>query len=319
MNARAIPLSSLRSVTATAWLLWLLMALGVLAWSTPTRAETSVCTEITSLPATINSAGHYCLQKNFAQSFSGSDVLRINADDVLLDCNDHLILNTNASNTADAIYGPGERKHVTIRNCTIDGFYVGIFLQASSDPGADGNRIQGNAVLHSRSVGIYIIGSNNLVEGNRVSQSTGNYNGVTYGIFMYSSGTLGVGNVIRDNVVSDFKPTPPVGAGSSTEGISFSNLRNTLVTGNVVSGLYATTSQGVFALVGYDASGTTVSDNVIVTPPAPAAAPLDGGHYYGIYMPGTAEEMASNVCRDNVVGHYNGNVYGCVVATNTGF
>src|SRR5690349_18058505 len=238
-------------------LLLLLVAAAALLAAGRARAETTGCIELDTLPVTITEPGHYCLTHDFVQDFGYEAPIRILADDVVLDCNDHRLKHSNAANTGNAIYGPGERHDVTIRHCVLDGWYVGLFLQASSDPGASGNRIEDNVVLRSRVAGIYVIGSHNRIDRNRVAQNNANYGGVAYGIFVVSMDKTGVGNVVRDNHVTDFKPTPP-GTTATVEGITISNLHNTEVSGNVIAGLYNIEGQYVAGIVGYNAAGTSV-------------------------------------------------------------
>jgi parallel beta-helix repeat protein len=297
---------------AAAWLL----ALAPLA-APPARAETSACTVLT-LPATISAPGVYCLQQDFVQSFGFDTPVSITADDVVLDCNHRRIKDTDAATTRNAIVGENALEHVTNRNCVLDGWYVGIFLQAGSDPGSNGNRILDNTILRSRLAGIWVIGSNNLIEGNRVSQNTANYGGTAYGIYVYSAEYNGVGNAIRRNIVSDFKPTPP-GDDLTVTAIGINNMRNTDVSGNVISGIYATEGHAVGAIVGYNVSATTVNDNIILGPRVPGPAPWTGSNSNAIALGGTPEDVASNVCRGNIVGHYTVNIYGCTIAESTGF
>jgi hypothetical protein len=86
----------------------------------------------------------------------------------------------------------------------------------------------------------------------------------------------------------------------------------------VISGLYANTNWYVSAIAGSDVTGTLVARNTILSPP-PLPAPLDGSQSGGIVLSGTLEQQATNVCRDNVVGHFGSNVVGCVKDGNTEF
>ena len=294
-----------------------LVLLALAAWPRAARADTQMCTVIDTLPATLAVPGHYCLDQDFAQSFSSAAAIEISADDVVLDCNDHVIRATNNANTVTGIYGTSQRSNVEVRNCTLDNAYVGIFFTGSSEPGAVGNRIVGNAVLRARTVGIYVIGSNNLVEGNRVAQLSANVNGVGYGIFLYSPLAQGVGNVIRGNHIGDVRPTPP-GDGNPIYGIKFFNVRSTEVSGNTVAGVYATTNWGAWGIHASQTSHNMIVGNTVLSPP-PAAAPYDGSQYGGIRVDGTVEEQATTVCRDNVVGHFNAGIAGCVQFDNTEF
>ena len=295
-----------------------LAALALLAWATrPAHAETSVCTALDTLPATISAPGTYCLQKDFVAGYNTSDTLRIASDDVVLDCNNHRVTNTNAANTTTGIYVSSDRNNVTVRNCQLDGFILGIFVQGVNDGASTGNVVEDNLVLRSRQTGIWVIGSHNRVERNRISGNTGNVNGVARGISVSSSYSEGVGNVVRDNVITDFRPAPPPGTGSSAEGINFNHVRGTEISGNTILGIYTSTSQGVWGIIGSTIQDVVIARNVVMSPP-PLAAPLDGGNWGGIRIDGTAQEQAGYVCRDNVVGHFNANFFGCgVLVDNT--
>jgi parallel beta-helix repeat protein len=274
------------------------------------HAETTGCLGVGPLPAIISSPGTYCLNSNVSAAFAGQ-AINIAADDVVLDCNDHTITQTNTGN-ATGIVSHTDRRNVVVRHCVVDGFDVGIKLDATFDETARGNRIEDNTVARARSVGISSFGSNNRIERNRILGAAGDgaFTGIRVGTFQQEA----AGNVVRDNHISGYQGV----AGVSTAGIEFSNTRETSITGNILTGLYAGTGSGVIAMQGYNTSGSEISRNVILSP-QPKPAPLDGGFYYGIYTPGTDAEMATVVCRDNVIGHFNSATYGCVASGNTGF
>jgi parallel beta-helix repeat protein len=295
--------------------MFLLLALQLLA-PAPARAETTSCIGITSLPADLVAPGHYCLFKDFDVPLVDRAFL-INSPGVVLDCNGHRVRNSNAEANANGVTSWAELQDVIVRNCVFDNFYVGIFLTSASDGGSHGNLVEGNTVAHSTWAGIYVGGSNNRIERNRVVQSTSAFNGSALGIAVFNFNGTAAGNAIRDNYIGDWKPAPPAGA-NNPQPIVFDSTRNTEVTGNTISGVYAYTGTGVYAITGYNASGSTVSRNTLLTPPT-LAAPFDGEHYVGIYVPGTPETEATNVCRDNVIGHYGNAAYGCVQADNTSF
>jgi len=293
-------------------LAWFAIMVMVVAMPAPARAETFNCTAIDTLPATISSPGNYCLNKNFDQTYGvDSYALRLYGSDIVLDCNGHRIRTTNAANTQVGIYSTPNPSGVTIRNCTIDGFQTGIFLQGTDNTGATGNRIVNNIVLHSRQIGIYVIGSSNLIEGNQVSQNLGNVNGIATGIFMYSSDHQGGGNIIRDNVISDFKPQL---GGQPTTGMELDNMQDVTVTGNTISGLYAYTGSYVIGIRISDMTGSSISGNTISTPP-PAAAPYDGSFNLGIWATSSGSDLSTLLCSDNTVGHFSNDIYGCGVIT----
>jgi parallel beta-helix repeat protein len=295
------------------------LACAGLGWSPAARADVQECSVVTALPVTIGAPGTYCLRQDFAQFTNTSTMIQINVDNVVLDCQGRTIRTTNDANTGTGIYAPGGRSNVTVRNCVVENFDVGIFLTGSSEPGAFGNKIQDNTLLRTRTTAIYVIGSANRIERNKILQSTGNHNGVVKGIFLYSPNNEGVGNVIRDNVLSDWQPAPPVGQSSAVEGITFFNVTATEVTGNTISGLYANTGQYVTPIRASQTSNATIAGNTVLSPP-PLPAPLDGGFNTGIYFSLLSpEQQATVICRDNTVGHFGTDISGCTKSDNTEF
>ena len=280
----------------------------------PARAETTACTVVTSLPTYITTPGHYCLDQDFDYTAVGTPI-DISSDNVLVDCNHHRITNTGHPGLYNGIYAHIDLKGITIRNCTLDAFGGAIFVQSTTQPGATANLIEGNTLLRSGGYGITVYGSNNQVVRNRISGNTGTNNGESMGISVASFGT-GTANVIRDNVISDFKPPLPNSFNFTTIGISFSNVDGTEVTGNTITGLYAPTGRYVEAIQSQGSINSLVARNTVLTPP-PLPAPLDGAQNFGIVIYGGG---TSNVCRDNVVGHFEAaNISGCVDSVNTDF
>lgn len=281
----------------------------------PARAETQVCTVVSSLPATITAEGAYCLEQDF--NFSGGTPITINADNVVFDCNNHRVTNTGSVGSYNGVFAYNELTGVVIRNCTLDAFGGGIYLQSGSSPGATSNLIEGNTILHSGAYGITVWGNNNRIERNRISGNTGSKNGEAEGIVVYGMGNDGTSNAIRDNVISDFKPPLPNPSFTfDTIGIGFDGGNNVEVTGNTITGLYAPTGRTVHAIVSQGSTNSLVARNTVLSPP-PLAAPLDGTQEFGIVIFGGA---GTNVCRDNVVGHFTAaNLSGCVDSVNTDF
>jgi parallel beta-helix repeat protein len=305
---------------ATAWRgLVFAAALAWLAWlPRPAHAEIGACNVVDALPYTILAPGRYCLDRDIVGTSAEGYRLRIYADEVVFDCADHRIVDSNDANTNAAILVSGDHKDATIRNCVIDNFQTGILVQESADDGSSGHVIENNTILRSRQVGISVSGSNIRIEGNRVLGNTGNLNGVAYGIQLYSSYAHGTGNTIRDNLVADFKPTPPMGTGTAVVGIKFFYVHDTEVTGNTVSGLYSTTNQYTYAIDSTSGTGAVLADNRVLAPPA-LAAPLDGAAFYGIHLTGTPEDVATHLCRGNTVGHWSTDILGCTQVDITTF
>jgi parallel beta-helix repeat protein len=299
------------AIHASTLVRWTIVALLALAVVPAAHAETTQCLVIPTLPNALVSSNHYCLDKDFDQAFTQT-AIQVNADGIVLDCNGHTIRNTNQVNTPAGIAGYS-RQNVVIRNCVVDGFMHGISLGSSSDTAATGNLIEGNTILNTRQIGVSAIGSHIRIERNRITNVDGSYNGVAYGMQVYSSGNTGVGVTIKDNVISDFRGTYPI-TNQSPTGISFFNLRGTEVTGNVITGLYASTGNRVHGIESY-ASASVLRDNVVIAPP-PLPAPLDGQQEWAI---GIFDSTAGSVCRDNIVGGFTTGIGGCTKSANTEF
>jgi parallel beta-helix repeat protein len=293
---------------------WLVaVALLPVALPSPALAETQVCTTIAALPFDITVAGHYCLEQDLTVD---GTAINISADNVVLDCNQHRITSQSAG-LYNGIYAWNTPENVVVRNCVMEDFGGAIYFAGSSDPGALGNLVEGNTVLRSGAYGIQVWGSNNRIERNRVSGNTGSSNGQAEGIVLIGPGNNSCCNEIRDNVVSDFKPGVPTSS-LTIQGIAFSGVTQTEVTGNTVSGLYARTGSNVDAISSQGSTGSLIARNTVLSAP-PLAAPFDGEQTYGIVVFGPTEAIQTDTCRDNVVGHFVVNLAGCTDSVNTDF
>jgi parallel beta-helix repeat protein len=192
------------------------------------RTETTLCTEITILPATISTHGVYCLTSDIATDLTSGYAVTIAADDVVLDLNGHTIDNLAAGSGTQAygIYGY-RRKNVTVKNGTIRGFLGGVYF---SDWGAytdsRGHLIDRIRSDKNTSFGIAVKGHGSVIQGNQV-MTTGGTTAYGSSASAYGIYALGPGNRIMDNDVITVTPT---GSGtsygilaSSDNGIVFRN------------------------------------------------------------------------------------------------
>ena len=142
-----------------------LMSLLVLAL-VPGRshAETVLCTEITSVPYTIATAGKYCLNRDLIMTASGNNTaaIRIEASSVELDCNGHQISKYSASSAIYGIY-VRSRRQVTVRDCALHRFGNGIALSRVSS-----SRVLDNRVSFPDAAGIYVAGDDVEIARNHV-------------------------------------------------------------------------------------------------------------------------------------------------------
>jgi parallel beta-helix repeat protein len=287
----------------------------------PAHAETTGCTVVSSLPATLSAGGHYCLTDDLSVTGTGTTAITVTSSEVVLDCNDHRILAATPGSNGTGVQIDATAYRVTVRNCRIEGFYYGIGSGYSGAPTPRAAHLVGNTITRSNLAGIFLYGSNNLVEGNTITDGQRLTAGYPTGIYLAGGlpGDYASNNVVRGNLIQDFHPpTPTDGSYNLSLGISVIYQQALLIEDNTIVGLRARTGGGVYGIVSASTRDSEVRGNRILGPP-PVAAPYDGGNWAGIFLQGTAEELASNNCADNLVGHFNGNFNGCSSTGNTGF
>lgn len=211
---------------------------------------------IDSVPATISTQGVWCLRQDLSTSISTGIAIQITTNNVTLDCNDFKLggLGAGSASHTYGIYSQ-DRQNITVRNCSVRGFYQGIYVYGGAGHLVEHNRLDNNLVS-----GIQLqAASNSIVRDNRV-YDTGGYpdNYARYGIYSYG----GDSNEVSDNVVSGVMGT--TGYFNSVVGIfrgnyiQSVNLTSARITGNRISGLAPTganmTGNG-FQNVNYGSTG----------------------------------------------------------------
>jgi hypothetical protein len=307
----------------------ILLTFALLYVGTGARAETLQCTELASLPATITAPGHYCLNKNFYQVFTTAAV-NIAADNVVLDCNDHVVAQTGA-NAITGVYA-NNRKQVTVRNCVLIGFGRGIGFFESAAGLSRGNRILRNTIRRPGVTGVQVAGSTNLVEDNHISCNRGSGSAnTTYGILISSVGDAGDGNVVRHNTVAAMSPEYVV----DVVGIYLLDVDGTVVIDNSVHGLYSDTNRTRYGLVGSEgAQGSLAVGNRLsgwflgsssgdpISPCGPAYNNSLERSDVGIRFDADADPGSHNACVGNLVDGFKAPVLaegpagGCVMDGN---
>jgi hypothetical protein len=121
---------------------------------------------IDSLPATIDSSGTWCLRANELTAQESGAAITVSAHYVVIDCNDFRLSGFAAGESTRAVGIAVRREfhNVTVRNCQVGGFRIGV----------------------------EVLGFNHVVEGNRIDSNT------YIGIF-----GRGGFNIVRDNLVRD--------------------------------------------------------------------------------------------------------------------
>ena len=235
----------------------------VTSFALTAHAETLNCTPITSLPATIDTQGIYCLTGNLATSITSGNAITINANNVTLDLNGWKIGSQAAGAGTAAIGIYSTAVNVTVKNGIVRGFFGGIGLDGR------GAVVQDMLVDQNTNTGIYVGGQGAVVEHNQVVDTGGSTlasDVSALGIYAYGPGatvsnnvvsgltatginsefgieTVGANGTVRDNVISD--TAKPTGGGSSYGIFQYGN---SLAVNNTVSNFdYGIYNAGIYA------------------------------------------------------------------------
>jgi hypothetical protein len=191
--------------------------------SQPACSETTICTQITTIPWTITAPGVYCLISDLSAVVTYGSAIQINASDVTLDLNRHALTNFQTAVGTFAIgISAYQQRNVVIKNGSVQGFWIGVALLDASpyttmqdsvieDMDAERNlssalyvQGQGNLVWHNRATqtvgasgaaAIVASGPNNIIRNNEVVATAGTANGNAFAIWAY----LCNGLIVEDN------------------------------------------------------------------------------------------------------------------------
>lgn len=228
------------------------------------RAETyQTCTGfIDSVPAVITGQGTWCLRGDLSTAQTSGAAIRIDTNNVTIDCNDFKIggLAAGAATAADGIMAYN-RLNITVRNCNVRGFRRGISLNGAGHVVED-NRLDGNLFVGLEASG----DTQHVVRRNIVLDTGGATDGLntTYGIF--SSGA------VIDNIVDGVDPVH----GKHVTGIRAMAASGQVIRGNVIRNLRPRnggTANGISPI-----GGAIIQDNLVIAwlPYGPSHFPGDG-------------------------------------------
>lgn len=218
------------------------------------QAETTLCTNITSLPTTITTQGVYCLKQHLSTSLAAGAAITVNVNNVTIDCNEFKIGNLAAGPATSAVgVSATSRINVTVRNCGIRGFRSGVQM-------TDGDyRVEGSLFDYNTQSGIEVSGDGSSIRGNEVI-STGN--STLAGVSSFH-GILAAGDIdIIDNNVTGVSARP--GSNGTAYGIRTSSMDSGAIRSNRVRNLV---SHGIGSRRGIwneDGNRNTIEGNTIV-------------------------------------------------------
>ncbi len=165
----------------------------------PAHAETTLCTEIITLPFTITAQGVYCLKKNLNVNLPSGNAITVNAGNATIDFNGWRINNQAplATNQANGVYAQN-RNNVTLKNGFVRGFFRGIFLSESAVDSSSSHLVEDMKIADSGTIGIYVQGDKSVLRYNRVLDTGGGPGNIAHGILLQ----LADDGLVADNIVS---------------------------------------------------------------------------------------------------------------------
>ena len=207
---------------------------------------------VTSLPATISTAGVWCMNSDLTTSMTSGMAIKITSNNVTLDCNDFRLGGLGAgAATATTGIAVMEKSNVTVRNCNVRGFLYGVYLGGSSNVVED-SRFDANTRL-----GVYVSGYDFLVRRNSITHTGGTPTYTdNYGILAY-----GATGVIEDNFVSEVAGNTQAYAWASATGI-FAGADYTVLRRNDISGISSGSDSTAAGIVSSGAKNKLLDNTV---------------------------------------------------------
>jgi len=214
---------------------------------------------ITSLPATISTQGVWCMKQDLNTAITSGVAIDITTNNVVIDCNDYKLggLAAGAGTSTIGIHADS-RLNITVRHCNVRGFWMGVFLKASSGVGG-GHVVEDNRFDHNTYVAAKVEGDGSTIRRNLVTDTGG-----TTGVSKTAEGFDTFYNVdVLDNRISGIAPT----SGSNADGWGIYASFNTsgLIAGNAIGGLVHDGTGIVTAIqMGPSSSYAVLRDNSLV-------------------------------------------------------
>ena len=266
------------------------LALPLLIAAGLAQAETTNCTPIQSLPATITTSGIYCLTSDLLTNIPSGNAIEIAANFVTLDLNGWR-MGGGAAGTATTAVGIHalDRRGITIRNGSIKGFLTGISIDGNASTSTS-HLIDGIRADANMETGIFLSASNSIVRNSQIT-NTGGSTAATgnnkAGIYVNGGDSI----AIMDNDI-DF-----VAGGSTNAGGIWCNAQNSVVSNNRIAHVSSAS-----AAVGVEVDGyrSFVRGNQISS--------LEGFATTGIYSSSNANQ--SVVSENQIVGSQTTNSFG---------
>lgn len=241
---------------------------------------------ITSLPAVISTQGTWCLKQDLTTAITTGNAIAVNTNNVTLDCNDFKIggLAAGLGTQATGIYAQN-RLNLTVRHCSIRGFWKGLYVVGSTGGGhaIEDNRFDGNTYA-----GLWVEGDGSVAQRNRVFDTGGStVSASAYGIIAFYSVD------ILSNTVSGVVATAS-GGGFAT-GIETDANPSGRIIGNGISGLLPDGAGQAQGIINFTSDRLSLRENDVV-----------GGGTFGLKCSG-----GNGSARDNMISGFTTAISNC--------
>jgi hypothetical protein len=207
---------------------------------------------ITSLPATITTQGTWCLKADLTTAITSGNAITVAANNVTIDCNDFKLggLAAGAGTLTTGIFAD-TRDNLTIRHCNIRGFFEGTVLTNGSGHLIEDNRFDSNTFAGLD------VGSNRSIIRRNLVIATGGSSVAGYSLGIYSVGSVDV----LDNTINGVTAS---GTNSSVYGIQSYNNPDGSISGNRVRGVVKAGTGGAYGILNQISGRITLRNNDVV-------------------------------------------------------
>jgi len=239
----------------------IVLLLLLLAWSGHASAETvATCKgHIDALPAVIDTPGIWCVDHDLATSVASGAAISVTAHNVTIDCNGFRLGGLPAGpNTLAAGIRADDVLNLTVRNCAIRGFAIGIWTAGGGGHLVTRNRIDGSTL------GGIIVGTGrtdgtgvsdgSAVRDNQIWNTGGRF---TAAIGIHTWGTVD----IVGNTVSNVTALAGTSGTPEATGIDINDNPGTLVERNIVRGLVSSGGYSYAMRLSSDSGRVYFKDN----------------------------------------------------------
>lgn len=249
----------------TTGLRWLAVGVALAsAGQAPTAAaaeDLATCSAtLSTVPMVISAPGTYCVDDYLVLPNWAGTAIRIEADDVVLDCNGFELDGHQAEDTTQAIgIQVIDRHDVTIRRCTVRHFQTGLQIGVSGSGTSERHLVEDNVFYGNRQTGMSVTGSDTVIRRNRVLETGLDAPNLPEVIGILAEGSIDV----LDNTVSGVQGGIDTGNvwGITVRGNRAGSIRGNRVRGLRVQGLDSGVAIGVYDF--YPDSRVTIRNNIL--------------------------------------------------------